>query len=396
MEKTMARQAVPLQPMEDDGGADIHLQPVEDPTPEQVEVPEGGCDPMGSPRWSRLLSSKWGRRPARLNRELLLELRRKKKLYNLWKQGQASQEDYRAVVHIGNREKTRKAKARLELKLASVVSDNKKGFFKYVNSKRRSKENIGLILVEDGHLTNRDEEKAETFNDFFFASVFNNTDRHQAARSSESEDHDSGSSDFPFVDTEIVRDQLYQLNVHKSMVPDGIHPRVLKELADVMAGPLSIIYQRSWESGEVPTDWKLANVIPIYKKGVREDPGNYRPVSLTSVPGKIMEKIILGATERHLKDNAIIRHSQNGFTKGKSCLTNSISFYDKVTHLVDEGKAVDVVFLDFSKAFDTVPHSILLDKLSNCEMSRYTVRWVKNWLNGRAQRVVVNGATSGW
>ncbi|KFQ75093.1 hypothetical protein N337_12591, partial [Phoenicopterus ruber ruber] len=117
---------------------------------------------------------------------------------------------------------------------------------------------------------------------------------------------DYGNNDFPFVDTEIVRDQLYQLNVHKSMGLDGIHPRVLKELADVIAGHFSIICQRSWETGEVPTDCKLANVIPIYKKSVREDPGNYRPVSLTSVPGKIMEKIILDAIERHLKDNAVI------------------------------------------------------------------------------------------
>ena len=108
-----------------------------------------------------------------------------------------------------------------------------------------------------------------------------------------------------------------------------------------------------------------------------------------------MEKIILGTVERRLKNNAIIRHSQHGFTKGKSCLTNLISFYDKVTCFVEEGKAVDVVFLDFVKAFDTVPHSILLVKLSNYEMSRFTVHWVKNWLKGRAQRVVVNGATSG-
>ncbi|KAK4810539.1 hypothetical protein QYF61_004502 [Mycteria americana] len=243
-------------------------------------------------------------------------------------------------VGLFSQEKTRKAKAQLELNLISAVSENKKGFFKYVNSKRRSKENIGPILVEDGHLTNRDEEKAEAFN-AFFASGFNNTVRPWAPRSSELEDHECGNSDFPFVDTEIVKDQLYQLNVHKSMGPEGIHPRGLKELADVTAGPLSIIYQRSWESGEVPADWKLISVIPIYKKGVREDPGNYRPVSLTSLPGKIMEKIILGAGERHLKDNAIIRHGQHGFTKGKSCLTNLISFYNKVTRLVDEGKAVD-------------------------------------------------------
>ncbi|PKU39318.1 rna-directed dna polymerase from mobile element jockey- hypothetical protein [Limosa lapponica baueri] len=151
--------------------------------------------------------------------------------------------------------KTRKAKAQLELKLASVVSDNKKGFLKYITSKRRSKENIGLIFVEDGHLTNRDEEKVDTFN-VVFASAFNNTDRPSAARSPELEDHKCGNSDFLFVDTENLRDQLHQLNVHKSMGLDGIALRILKNLPDVISGPLSVIYQRSWESGEVSTDWK--------------------------------------------------------------------------------------------------------------------------------------------
>ena len=93
-----------------------------------------------------------------------------------------------------------------------------------------------------------------------------------AAQSPKSEDHECGNSDFVFLDTEIVRNQLYQLNVHKSMGSDGIHPRVLKELVDVTAGPLSIICQRSWGSGDILTDWKLANIIQMYKKGVREDP----------------------------------------------------------------------------------------------------------------------------
>lgn len=88
--------------------------------------------------------------------------------------------------------------------------------------------------------------------------------------------------------TEILRDQLSQLNVFKSMQPDGIHPRVLKELVDVTVGPLLIMYQRSWESGEVSTDWKLADIIPVYKS-MREDPGEDRPVNLISVPGKIMD-----------------------------------------------------------------------------------------------------------
>ncbi|GAB0205052.1 mitochondrial enolase superfamily member 1 [Grus japonensis] len=194
----------------------------------------------------------------------------------------------------------------------------------------------------------------------------------------------------------LVRDLLLHLDAYKSMGPDGIHPRVLRELADVIARPLSIIFQRSWESGEVPVDWKLANVVPIFKKGKKEDPGNYRPVSLTSVPGKIMEKIMLGVIKKHLKDNAVIGHSQHGFVRGRACLTNLVSFYDKVTHLVDQGKPVDVIFLDFSKAFDTVSHSIFLDKMSSIQFDKNIVRWVSNWLMGCTQGVMVNRVTSGW
>ena len=87
------------------------------------------------------------------------------------------------------------------------------------------------------------------------------------------------------------------------MGPDGIHPSVLKEMAGVLTKPLSIIYQQSWLTGEVPTNWKLANVTPIYKKGRKDDPGNYRPVSLTSVPGKLMEQLILSTIIQRMRDN---------------------------------------------------------------------------------------------
>ncbi|GAB0179481.1 mitochondrial enolase superfamily member 1 [Grus japonensis] len=301
-------------------------------------------------------------------------------------------EDYRDAAHLC-REKNHVTKVQLELKLASTVGDNKKGFFKYVNNKRRTRDNIGSLLDENGHLTNRDIDKAETFN-AFFASVFNTDDRLWDPRCPELEDRDCGNDKLP-ADPELVWDLLLHLDAYKSMGPNGIHPRVLRELADVIARPLSIIFQRSWESGEVPVDWKLAN-IPIFKKGKKEDPGNYRPVSLTSVPGKIMEKIMLGVIKKHLKDNAVIGHSQHGFVKGRACLTNLVSFYDKVTHLVDQGKPVDVIFLDFSKAFDTVSHSILLDKMSSIQFDKNTVQWVSNWLMGWAQRVMVNGITSGW
>ncbi|KAF4796725.1 hypothetical protein TURU_081889 [Turdus rufiventris] len=128
-------------------------------------------------------------------------------------------------------------------------------------------------------------------------------------------------NDSPVIQEAAVRELLSHLDVHKSMGPDGIYPRVMRELADELAKPLSIIYQQSWLTGEVPDDCKLANVTPINKKGGKEDPGNYRPVSLTSV-------------------------------------------LSKVTRLVNAGKAVDVVYLDFSKAFDTISHSILLEKVA--------------------------------
>jgi len=109
------------------------------------------------------------------------------------------------------------------------------------------------------------------------------------------------------------------------MGPNGIHPRVLKELANFIVKPLSIIFQRSWKSGEVSVNWKLANVVPVFKKGKKEDPGNYRPVSLTSVPGKFIKKIILRVIEKHLGDNAVIGRSQHGFTGGK-VLLNQLNF----------------------------------------------------------------------
>ncbi|PKU45189.1 rna-directed dna polymerase from mobile element jockey-like [Limosa lapponica baueri] len=109
-----------------------------------------------------------------------------------------------------------------------------------------------------------------------------------------------------------------------------------------------------------------------------------------------MEQIILSAITWYVQGNQVIRPSQHGFMKGRSCLTNLISFYDKVTHSVDEGKAVDVVYLSFSKAFDTVSHNILLEKLAVQGLDGSTFHWVKNWLGGQAQRVVVNGVKSSW
>ncbi|CAM5131349.1 unnamed protein product [Natator depressus] len=177
---------------------------------------------------------------------------------------------------------------------------------------------------------------------------------------------------------------------------DALHLRVLKELADVIAEPLVIIFENSWRLGEVPDDWKKANVVPIFKKGKKEDLGNYRPVSLTSVPGKIMEQVLKESILKHLEKRKVIRNSQHGFTKSKSCLTNLIAFYDEINGSVDEGKVEDVLFLDLSKAFDTVSHSILASKLKKYGLDEWTIRWIESWLDSRAQRVVINGSMSSW
>jgi len=152
---------------------------------------------------------------------------------------------------------------------------------------------------------------------------------------------------------------------------------VLRELADVIAEPLSIIFERSWRTGEVPEDWRKANGTPAFRKGKEEDPGNYRPVSLTSIHRKMMEQLLLDVIIKQVEEKKVIRSSQRGFTKGKSCLTNLIAFYDGMSGWVDEGRAVDVVYLDVSKAFDTVSHNILLGKLRKCGLDEWTVRWIQ-------------------
>ncbi|PKU44861.1 rna-directed dna polymerase from mobile element jockey-like [Limosa lapponica baueri] len=179
-------------------------------------------------------------------------------------------------------------------------------------------------------MVTEDTGKVELLN-AFFASLFTAQATPQEPWTLEESEEVWTKEDLPLVEEDQVRDQLRRLDIHKSMGPDRIHPRVLRELAEVIAGPLSIIFEGSWRTGEMPEDWRKANVIPVFKKGKKEDLGNYRLVSLTSIPGKVMEQLILDAISEHMEEKRAIRSSQHGFTKGKSCQTNLIAFCDGMT-----------------------------------------------------------------
>ena len=124
----------------------------------------------------------------------------------------------------------------------------------------------------------------------------------------------------------------------------------------------------------VPEDWRITHVMAIFKKGRRGDPGNYRPVSLMSVPGKMVESLIQDKILKHIEEQALLRENQHGFCKGKSCLTNLLEFFEKVNRHVDAGEPVDIVYLDFQKAFDAVPHQRLLRNLHSQGRSSYGLR----------------------
>ena len=193
-----------------------------------------------------------------------------------------------------------------------------------------------------------------------------------------------------------VLKKLKKLNPNSAPGPDGIWTRIIHSTAEVICKPLAIIYTKCLEEGEVPPEWKTANVAPIFKKGSKSVAGNYRPVSLTCVLCKVMEMLICDAIVEHLKEFDLIRRTQHGFMRGKSTLTNLLMYLEELTKLMDQGHSLDIIYLDFSKAFDKVPVQRLLKKCSGLGIQGNLLTWIEKWLVGRKQRVVLNGEASSW
>ena len=245
----------------------------------------------------------------------------------------------------------------------------------------------------DQGMTKTDEEKANVLCDYF-TEVFTEED---IANIPDAQLHEElpPLQDINFT-VDDVEKALMKLKVGKSPGPDQLHPRMLRELASVLKIPLFILFRKSLDKGQLPLQWKCAHVSPIFKKGNRSSPCNYRPVSLTSVVCKLMETLIRDSLVTHMEENHLVCHQQHGFRAGRSTTTQLLSTLEVWTRILDEGGCVDTVFMDFMKAFDKVPHRRLLRKLEGYRVTRNVLAWIDDFLSERHQRVVVNGAKSKW
>ncbi|CAB4037986.1 Hypothetical predicted protein, partial [Paramuricea clavata] len=199
-------------------------------------------------------------------------------------------------------------------------------------------------------------------------------------------------SDLQLTIEEVAR-TLLALDTTKATGPEGIPSRLLKETAWQIAPSLTKIFNKSLSCGEIPDEWKLANIVPVHKKGEKSQVENYRPISLLSIISKVLERCVLRNIRDHLLQ--LINDSQHGFIPGKSCTTQLLEVLDYIGSLLDGGKQTDVVYMDMSKAFDKVHHKYLISKLRNVYgISGKLLRWFESYLINCKQRVTVLGATS--
>ena len=284
----------------------------------------------------------------------------------------------------------RKAKKNYEKKLSANGSNVKK-FHAYIRSKTKIKFPVGPIKKNGETIT--DNKKMANLLNQYFGTVFTKETNEPAPNC-----HISSNIKLETVvitQSKII-EKIKKLKVNSSPGPDGISVKLLQSHVNSLSLGLAIIYDNSIRTGKVPSDWKLANVTPIHKKGSKGNVENYRPISLTSIPCKILEAIIKDNIVDHLLTNLLLKSTQHGFIRNKSTVTNLLEFFEYVSKTVDEGNSVDAIYLDFSKAFDKVPINKLLIKLKAHGIEGCLLKWIGDWLTDRKQRTVINGQFSDW
>ena len=284
----------------------------------------------------------------------------------------------------------KKAKCEKEKGIAKECKNNPKLFYQYVNSKLKPKEKVSSLLKDDGSLSEGDQEKCEILNNFF-GSVFTQEDTSDVPVFNSNNTVFISNVNVTVIEMEKA---LRSLKICKSPGPDGLHPRILKELSTEIAEPLKLIFDKTLLCVFLPSKWKEAQVRPIFKKGSKTSPGNYRPVSLTSVVCKLFESFIRDALFNHFINNNLLCEEQYGFCQGRSCTTQLLNtLHDWMKELYNN-IPVDAVYLDFRKAFDTVPHKRLLNKLYGYGIRGELLQWVRDFLSNRYQYVSINNVNS--
>ena len=193
-----------------------------------------------------------------------------------------------------------------------------------------------------------------------------------------------------------VKSLLKKLNISKSKGPDNFHPRFLKETADNISYPITILFNKSLSKGILPSDWKLVNVTCIFKSGDKTKSSNYGPIRITSILCRMLESIIKSAVMDHCKDSSIFTDSQFGFRERRGCILQPLTVFDTWSKYIDSDIPVDTVFLDFRKALDSIPHKRLLLKLEKLGVLGNVLKWISDFLTNRLQCVVLNGQFSEW
>ena len=335
--------------------------------------------------------------PQWMTNEIKLLINRKKKAYTIYKRSK-SDEDFNRYVAVKRHceKQIRKSKRNLEISISQQAKTNPKKFYQYIRSKKTIKDKIGPIKDVNNELVSDCKNMTKILNTFF-QSVFiredisslPNIDSVPLRFSNEMLKIDE------INENDIAR-HLKNLDPNKSTGVDLVSSRLLRECQEELILPLKLLFNKSMQEGIVPSLWKCANVTPIFKKGNKCEAGNYRPISLTSVVIKILERIIKDKITSFLDRHKLIIDSQHGFRNSRSCLTNLLEFYNYIFSNYDERVPSDIIYLDFKKAFDTVPHKRLLIKLKAHGMGDQLCSWVENWLTNRKQRVVINGEASDW
>ena len=273
-----------------------------------------------------------------------------------------------------------RSQAAYENGLVGRLTDNPKLLHSYIRSKKVGRLTVGPIKLSSGHLSDDAGVMAEALADAFSAVYTRDLPQHPAPHQVF-----CGSIETAFLSVDIVMKALQDLDGNSAMGPDGLHPMLLKSCAAHLAYPLYIVFRRSLMEGTLPDAWMISHVVPIFKKGSRYDPLNYRPISLTSVCCKTMERILCQHLTDYLDTNSLLSPHQFGFRAGRSTLEQLLLVYDTVSRCTDVGGTVDVILFDFSKAFDVVVHELIVSKLSCLGIQGPILQWVKYFLMGKTK-----------